>query len=73
MINCEQLALDYSWNLTRKNACHISVQNTEMGEIKNEMLELNLKMDMIFGGWAIIVASVVVLVIKKMWGSNKSL
>lgn len=68
---CEQLALDNNWSLTRTNACHIAVQNTEMGEIRDQMIEINLKMDLIFGGWAIIVACVIALVIKKMWGPNK--
>ena len=70
-LECEQLALDNSWSLTRKNACHIAVQNEEMGQLRDEMVGMSFKMDLIFGGWAIIVACVISLVIKKMWGSTK--
>jgi len=46
-MNCEELALDNSWELTRKNACHIAVQNGEMGELRDAQLAINVRVDQI--------------------------
>ena len=38
--DCEQQSIDFSWSLTRKNACHLAVQNQEMGELRDEMISM---------------------------------
>ena len=75
--SCEQLALDNSWSLTRKNACHIGVQNKEMGEIRDDIKDINFAITRIqdfqalnIWLWGVIVTAVIVLVVKKMWGKN---
>ena len=76
--DCEQLRLDNDWSLARTNACHIAVMNDEMGmlagaqtEIQSSLGVIGMKIDLIFGAWGIIVACIIALVIKKMWGNGK--
>jgi len=71
MANCEQQALDGNWELNRTNACHIGVLNSEMGEVRNELIAMNLKMDLIFGGWGLIVATIVIVLIRKLFTKTK--
>jgi len=85
---CEQLALDNSWSLARTNACHLSVQNHEMGELRDEMIDTRIEMKQFhheillkfehystlqnvqIGAWSLIASTMVVLVIKKIWGKK---
>jgi hypothetical protein len=39
--DCDQQAIDFKWSLARENACHLAVQNHEMGEMRDEMIEMN--------------------------------
>jgi len=75
MDNCEQLSLDNAWSLTRKNACHIGVFNSEMGVVKEDIIYIKNDINTIksFQGlnlaiWGAIGLILVGLVIKKMWG-----
>ena len=76
MINdCEQLNIDNKWSTTRKNACHISNQNEEMGDIRTEIVGINLKINTIQNYqavnvwfWGAIGLAIISLVIKKMFG-----
>ena len=77
MNDCEQLKLDNNWSLTRTNACHIGVMNSEMGllaesqqSIQASLGVIGLKMDLMFGIFTIVVICLIGLVLKKMWGHN---
>jgi len=67
---CEQLKLDNDWNLTRTNACHIAVQNDEMGSLRDAMLEIGWKVNLMLGATAPIYLAIVALVIKQLWGKK---
>ncbi len=73
--DCDQLAIDNTWSLTRENACHIGNMNSEMGvlaQAQHSMLEainiMNIKIEFIMWIFAIIAVAVVGMVIKQMWG-----
>jgi len=75
MDDCNQLSIDNDWSLTRKNACHIGVMNSEMGDVKFEMINIKNEIKSIksFQGvnmaiWGAIGIVLIGLVIKKMWG-----
>lgn len=75
MDNCDQLALDNNWSLTRENACHIGVTNTEMGNVQKDILNIKNDINTIKGFqginlaiWGAIAFILIGLVIKKMWG-----
>lgn len=70
MANCEQQALVEKWTLDMKNACHIAVQNDEMGEMRNTMNEIGWKVDAMMWATAPIYLAIVALAIKKMWGKK---
>lgn len=38
--DCDQQGVVNDWSLTKKNSCHLAVQNSEMGEMRNEMVAL---------------------------------
>ena len=76
-LNCEQLGIDYSWSLARINACHIGIQNEEMGDIRDEMVIIKQDVAIIksyqslnLGIWAVIGIALVGLVLKKFWGKD---
>jgi len=64
---CEQLKLDNDWSLIRTNACHIAVQNDEMGSLRDAMLEIGWKVNLMLGATAPIYLAIVALVIKQLW------
>ena len=68
--NCEQRAIDREWTLTRTNACHIGVINSEMGEIRDELILLNLTQTAILWVFMAIGIAIISLVINKMWGKK---
>lgn len=75
--NCEQRAIDREWTLARTNACHLSVINSEMGEIRDELIDINLTIQKIslnqtaiLGVFMAIGIAIISLVIKKMWGKK---
>jgi len=75
MDNCDQLSIDNNWSLTRENACHIGVMNSEMGDIRVEIINIKNDIQTIKGFqgvnmaiWGAIGLVLVGLVIKKMWG-----
>lgn len=77
MDECEQLAIDNNWSLARTNACHIKVQNEEMGDIRDEIITIQQDISIIrtYQGfnmwiWGIIGGCIIILVLKKMWGTN---
>jgi len=72
--NCEQLALDNNWSLTRKNACHISVQNEEMGTLSEAQVKMEYKLQNIeiyieinMWIWGVIAATIIAIAIKKIF------
>lgn len=74
---CEQLRIDNDWSLTRANACHISVMNDEMGILVKSQIDIQaslgvieLKVNLIFAIMGIAAATLIALVIKKMWGKS---
>jgi hypothetical protein len=76
--NCDQQAYDLNWELERENACHIGVLNSEMGEVRDTQISMNLRLSNIetFMGiqsaiWGVILSVFIGLVIKKMWGNGK--
>ena len=75
MDNCDQLSIDNNWSLTRENACHIGVMNSEMGDVRVEIINIKNDIQTIKGFqgvnmaiWGAIGLVLVGLVIKKMWG-----
>lgn len=68
--DCRQMSIDQEWSLTRTNACHIAVQNDEMGEMRDTMMEIALKVDIILWATAPIYLAILGLVIKKIWGKT---
>lgn len=42
--DCEQLALDGKWDLARRNACHIGVMNSEMGDVRSEIVKIKMEL-----------------------------
>ena len=86
-LNCEQQAIDNEWSLARSNACHIAVQNEEMGELRDEMIEIRtdfqeVKFDISriadyqaisFGFIGIVAAVAIGIIVKEFWSliSNK--
>ncbi len=70
--NCEQQAREKGWDLAEVNACHISVMNQEMGQLRNAQLKQNIYMQGLLWEQGLIAAAIIGLVIKKMWGSNNS-
>jgi len=73
--DCEQLAIDSDWSLTRTNACHIGVMNSEMGELRDNQLETNWKLNLVLGSSTFITTTIVgallVIAVRKLWGNNK--
>ena len=79
--NCDQRAIDDNWSLARQNACHIGIQNFEMGEIRDDVVliqrditDINHNIDKISGFqqaniwlWGVIVSCIIVLTIKQIW------
>jgi len=78
MINdCQRKAIDNQWELARTNACHIAIQNEELGEVWKQMETTNYQIQKISNFqamqvwlWAVIGTAIIVLVVKKMWGKN---
>lgn len=69
--DCGQLALDNNWTLTRKNACHIGVINSEMGQMRDDINIIRIYQGINLAIWGAIGLIILGLVIKKMWGNNK--
>lgn len=72
--DCETLAIDLDWDLTRKNACHIANQNDEMGTLSETQASMNFRLKNIETYitvntwiWAVIAASVISIAIKKIF------
>ena len=77
-MDCEQLAIDQNWSLTRTNACHISVQNEEMGELRDQMTKMNGNIQYLMWSqgvttaiWIFIAIFVGKKALSQMWGKNK--
>lgn len=80
MQDCESLAIDYEWSLTRKNACHIANQNEEMGELRDAQLEFGFRLSNIetyitvnTWVWGVIAATVLAIAVKKIFSSKTNL
>jgi hypothetical protein len=72
--DCETLAIDANWSLTRKNACHIANQNEEMGSLRDAQLEFNYRLDSIENYvsfntwvWGVIGATIIGIAIKRIF------
>ncbi len=73
--NCEQQARLEDWDLSETSACHISVMNSEMGQLRDAQLDMNYRitriedyMQLQLWLWSAIGVVIIGLVIKKMWG-----
>jgi len=74
--DCESLAIDYEWSLTRKNACHIANQNDEMGDLRDAQIEMSYRMDAIEAHiqvntwiWGAIAAAIIGLAVKRVFST----
>ncbi len=65
--DCGQQAIDLNWSLTRENACHLSVQNHEMGELRDYVKEIGWKVDIMVGATIPIYLAVMAIVVKRIW------
>lgn len=75
--DCETLAIDNSWSLTRKNACHIANQNEEMGALSKAQDKMVFRLSTIEWHislntwlWGIIAAATIGIAIKKIFNSQ---
>jgi len=74
---CEQQALDSKWDLSRTSACHIGVLNSEMGQLRDEMILMNSRIDkmvvyqeIMMASLAVVAVTFVGLVVQKIWGKK---
>lgn len=74
--DCESLAIDYDWSLTRKSACHIANQNQEMGELRNSQVEFSYRLHTIetyitinTWVWGVMTATVLAIAVKKIFST----
>jgi len=74
--DCQQLAIDNNWSLTRTNACHIGNTNEEMGEVSVHMREMSyliknigFKQSCIFGVFGAISLCILGVLIKRYFKS----
>jgi hypothetical protein len=70
--NCDQQALDAGWDLVRETYCHIGVLNNEMGGVLNRLDRIEDFVAINLWVWGIVGATVIALVIKKMWGNGST-
>lgn len=75
--DCESLAIDNDWSLTRKNACHIANQNEEMGELRDSQIEMGYRLGTIETYiavntwiWGAIITVIIGIAIKRIFSPN---
>ena len=77
ILDCETLAIDNAWSLTRKNACHIANQNQEMGELRDSQVDFSFRLKNIETYvsvntwiWGVIAATVIALAVKRVFSGK---
>jgi hypothetical protein len=70
--NCDQQALDLGWDLVRETYCHIGVLNNEMGGVLTRLDRIEDFVALNLWIWGIVGATVIALVVKKMWGNGST-
>lgn len=75
--DCESLAIDYEWSLTRKNACHIANQNEEMGQLRDAQVDMSYRLTTIETYitvntwiWGVIVAAILAIAVKRIFNTQ---
>ena len=76
--DCEHQTLDLNWSLARSNACHIAVQNSEMGELRDNMVEIGQNVNYLLWSnsiqiaiWIFILIFIGKKALSQMWGGKK--
>lgn len=74
ILDCESLAIDNAWSLTRTNACHIANQNQEMGELRDYQKDFGFRLSTIEAYvsvntwiWGVIATTIIATTIKKIF------
>ena len=77
--DCESLAIDYTWSLTRKNACHIANQNEEMGGLRDAQMDMAYRLGTIetyitvnTWVWGVIAATILAIAVKRVFTSQST-